>query len=124
MKDDELRDIQAPQLSEQDLERLQGASIFDPSELDGCIVAVLEGDGGPIALYDYDALCDVFYDPQDPHASRESAQEWVDFNLVRALPYIAPRAPLIGLLVSREDDEEYGEDVEYIRHQDKIYVRL
>jgi hypothetical protein len=120
----DIRELKAPRLSKQDRERLFGAAVFEPDHLDQAIVGVLETPEGFVALYDYDRLCYYVRDGEDPDSTPESAQEWVDFNMVRALPYIRPRAPRIGLWVNNEDGEEYGDDVEYIHHGGKIYVRL
>lgn len=122
--EEDLRKVKSPHLSVEDAERLDGAMLFDPDDLDRAILAVLDTPEGAVAFYDYDRLCALFFDAEDPDSTRESAQEWVDYNLVRALPYIGKRAPRIGLWVNNEDGEEYGDDVEYIRHDGKIYVRL
>ena len=124
MNDDSIRIVTGKTLTDEEKKLLDGAPVFDPEDLDAAIVGVLETPKGHVALYDYYKLCDIFYDIDDPSSTQEYAQEYVDYNLVRGLPYMGDRAPRIGLWVNVEDDEEYGSDVEYIRHRGKIYVRL
>jgi hypothetical protein len=76
-----------------------GATLFDPEALDVAIVDV--GRGGN-AIYDYWRLVAAFAQLHD--SGIEEAQEWVDYNTLRSLPYIpeATRPEIRGL----EEDEE------------------
>lgn len=122
-----VRKVMSKRLKPQEVESLEGAMLFEPYDLDEAIVGVIDTPEGAVALYDYDALCRVFCregEEEDFRIVQQYAQEYVDYNLVRSLPHIRPRGPRIGLWVNNEDGEEYGDDVEYIRHRGKIYVRL
>ena len=122
--DPTIRRVVSKVLKEEEIASLDGAMIFEPNDLDAAIIAAIETPDGHVALYDYDKLWRLFYDSETEESTPEQAQEYVDYNLVRGLPYMGRRAPLIGLWVNNEDGEEYGDDVEYIRHGGKIYVRL
>ena len=49
-------------------------------------------------LYDYDLLVQAFAESFDDGTSEDpetDAVEWIDYNVVRALPYYGERAPMI-----------------------------
>lgn len=56
-----------------------------------------------IVTYDYELLArcfaDEFFDPSDPSVSYEQAMsdayEWVDYNIIRGIPYLGEHAPII-----------------------------
>lgn len=114
---------------------LDGAPVFDPFDLDDAIVDVRVTDKGAIAVYDYDKLCNHFTD-ESGDGTPEEAQEYVDYNIVRALPYMGDRAPIVALLVRRigngqyeekhraEDLDEHGEDAELFVMDRAVYVKL
>ena len=58
------------------------AVVFDDPEYDDAIIGVTE-DGR--VVYDYDAMVESLAN-QD-HMSLEEAQEFIDYNAIRALPY-------------------------------------
>ena len=69
--------------------------------------AIVEYDGkAGRFVYDYDLLVEAFMgefkENEDPYTD---AVEWVDYNVVRSLPYYGDRAPVI-----RYDDGEDGEE--------------
>lgn len=59
-------------------------------------------------VYDYDllvqAFADDFKDSEDPYTD---AVEWVDYNVVRSLPYYGDRAPVI---LYKNEDGEYEKE--------------
>ena len=44
-------------------------------------------------VYDYDLMIDEYL--TDENCTYEEAQEWVDYNTIRAIPYIEGNAPII-----------------------------
>lgn len=132
---DPIRTVKSKRLTSEQIAMLDGAPLFDPFDLDDAIVDVRVTDKGAVAVYDYDKLCDRFTDDSGD-GTREEAQEYVDFNIVRALPYMGDRAPIVALLVRRieagqygdeqraEDLDEYGEDAEIFIFERTVYVRL
>ena len=45
------------------------------------------------AVYDYDRLVECFM--KADNITYEEAREWVDYNVIRSLPYMGERAPVI-----------------------------
>ena len=120
---DDIRTIKNSKLTQEQIDSLDGATVFDGEGLDDCIITVRVDNDGVIAVYDYDLLCNAFMDKGSSFT--EEAQEWVDYNLVRALPYMRPRAPWIVMETAVEDvAEEFGEDVQTMSHDGRLYVRL
>lgn len=130
----EVRVVRSPHLNEADLENLDGAPVFDGVGLDGCIIAVTETPEGFVAVYDYDLLWAAIAassadDAGEEQMAAEEAMEYVDFNIVRAIPYMRPRAPIIGSALGLNLDraellEEYGDDVETFVVRGVTYVKL
>jgi len=63
--------------------------LLDPEYLDGAIVGVRDHR----VLYDYDLLVQAFQDNED--WTYEDAVEWVQYNTMRALPYMGKLGPLV-----------------------------
>ena len=120
----DVRKVMSKTLSAESIARLNGAPVFDPEDLDDAIIDVFSSSDGDVAVYDYEKLCQHFYDGENPDLTWEHAMEWVDYNLVRALPYMNPRAPLIVMRVEKEDREEYGDDVMFFEIDNFVYVQL
>ena len=121
---DARRVLRSTVLSKEEVDALEGATIFDPEDLDRAIIATMDDEDGVVAVYEYDKLCQCFYDDGDPDSTWEGAMEWVDYNLVRALAYMKPRAPVIVMRVESPDTEEYGEDAAFYTFGDFQYVEL
>ena len=97
-----MRVIVSGNLTEEEVQALNGATVFDPDTLDEAIVGVFHGPGGVVAAYSYDLLVEHF----EQEMGEESAMEWVDYNVVRAVPYMGERAPkILAGLWWNEDDE-------------------
>lgn len=80
--------------------------------IDNCGCAVIRVEATRV-VYDYDKLVDHFYkcegmtEPEDADP-RFVAREWVDYNVVRGVPYATPNPPDI-----EEDGESlFGDDTE------------
>jgi hypothetical protein len=106
-----------PLLTEQEAESLNGAVIFDPSDLDAAIIATYLSPAGAVAVYDYDLLVEInvqmMKDGEEDVGDDEyelfvRACEDIDFNTVRSVPYSGPRGPIIV----REEDNMGDEDLE------------
>ena len=74
-------------------------NLFDESELpivledhayDNSIVGITADNR---LVYDYNLMIEEFMN--DENCSYEEAQEWVDYNTIRAIPYIKGNAPII-----------------------------
>ena len=64
--------------------------IFQNFSYDDALIGVSE-DGR--AIYDYDIMVEWLV--QTEGFTEEEAVEWIDYNTLRALPYIGPNAPII-----------------------------
>lgn len=89
-----VRAIARPRLTTEDRLELEGATLFDPRELDEAIVGVHRG----CAVYDYDGIVEVYsrmLRADGEENAWEAAVEWVDFNTLGVLPNIHDRCPVI-----------------------------
>lgn len=132
----EVRSVKSRFLNDADLENLAGAPVFDGPGFDGCIIEVRETSEGHVAVYDYDLLWQAVLASSGDESGQEQmvaehAIEHVDFNLVRSLPYMRPRAPFIGMAFGPEEGhsaealaEEFGEEVETFVVRGVMYVRM
>jgi len=97
-------------------ERLKetGALLLDPVQLDAAVMGCWQTEEGhTVALYDYFSLIEAVrnsFDEPDSEESLFEAEEWVNFNTLRALPYMGPKAPWIVVEV-RDCEEEEEEDL-------------
>ena len=74
----------------------EGAAVLEPEELDVAILGTMEIESGEEVLaYSYERLIKVFASLDQGSMSEEEAREWVDFNTVRAIPYMGPRKPIL-----------------------------
>lgn len=90
MKDLKLRKALVKYCEEEGLEESEQPLILDNHEYDESIIGI-SSDGR--LIYDYDAMIEEF--ARDEGCSIEEAQEWVDYNTIRALPYIHGKKPII-----------------------------
>ena len=68
----------------------EGAIILDNSAFDNSIIGVtLDGR----LIYDYDKMIEELI--EDDGMSFDEAMEWIDYNIIRALPYAGSGAPII-----------------------------
>lgn len=83
---------------------LDGATLFDPRDLDEAIVGVHEG----CAVYDYEGIVEVYarmLGAAGEESAWEAAVEWVDFNTLGVLPNIHDRCPIIVRIEEEGLDE-------------------
>lgn len=64
--------------------------IFSGDTYDAALVGISE-DGR--AIYDYDLMVEWLV-AQD-NITPEEAMEWIDYNVIRSLPYVGDKAPII-----------------------------
>jgi hypothetical protein len=78
----------------------QPTVFLDPPELDVAILGTTLVQGNEVLVYSYQGLIEAFMalDGLD----YESASEWVEYNTLRALPYMGKAAPVVVYL--REPD--------------------
>lgn len=66
------------------------AIVLDNHSYDNSIIGVTF-DGR--VIYDYDSMVEEFM--MDEECTEEEAIEWIDYNTLRALPYIGGKAPIV-----------------------------
>ena len=79
----------------------EDAIIFDGPEFDDAIVGVTD-DGQVVYDYDKMVLCMMRQD----NISEEEAIEFIEFNTIRALPYVENAPIVMHRLCLEEDDHE------------------
>tara|TARA_R110002110_G_C12985712_1_gene674124 strand:- start:204 stop:464 length:261 start_codon:yes stop_codon:yes gene_type:complete len=73
---------------------LDGATVLEPrDELDQAIIGYTDAPGGGsiVAVYSVSKILDYFKKTMDP----EEAEEWFEYNTVRAIPYMGDRRPVL-----------------------------
>jgi hypothetical protein len=119
----EVRTILSESLSAAEKAALQGAVVLDPDTWDAAILGVHTNQHGEVvAVYDENVIVELLLreildsteGPHDEEAENDAydeASEYLQFNTIRALPYMGARAPV---LVSElfEDAEEFEVDEE------------
>lgn len=64
--------------------------IFSDFSYDDALIGITE-DGR--AVYDFDKMVDWLVEEEG--WSQEEAIEWIEYNTIRALPYMGPKAPIV-----------------------------
>jgi hypothetical protein len=86
--------------------------ILDNPSFDSAIVGVSSDDR---VIYDYDKMVDSlmhdesFKDDEGNYLSYEDAIDWIDFNTLRALPYIK-NSPIVMYNIEDNFNEEKDDD--------------
>ena len=68
----------------------EGITLLTSPSYDAALVGVTE-DGR--AVYDYEKMVAALVEAEG--LTEPEAAEWIDYNTIRALPYMGPEAPLI-----------------------------
>ena len=68
----------------------ESAVVFDNYAYDKSIIGVTDDDR---AVYDFDSMIEELV--EESGMTPEEAQEWIEYNTVRMLPYIGGNAPVI-----------------------------
>ena len=68
----------------------EGAMVFDNASYDNSIIGV-STDGR--AIYSFSKMVEEFV--ADNNVSEMEAIEWIEYNTIRALPYLGENAPII-----------------------------
>lgn len=66
--------------------------VLEPEYLDNAIIGISDDNR---LIYGYEQLIDCFSKNED--MTYEEAIEWVDYNTLRALPYMGAKAPIINM---------------------------
>lgn len=74
----------------------EGTVFLEPEWLDEAIVGYANVNGHDVLAYGYSALITAFMKHDD--MDYETAVEWVDYNTLRALPYMGAQAPIVVYL--------------------------
>lgn len=64
--------------------------IFENESYDSALIGVTEDNR---AVYSYEKMVQWYMEKNQ--CSEEDAIEWIDYNTIRALPYIGERAPIV-----------------------------
>lgn len=64
--------------------------IFSDFSYDDALIGVTEDER---AVYDFDKMVDWLMEEEG--WSQEEAIEWIEYNTIRALPYMGPKAPIV-----------------------------
>lgn len=115
------RPLRTEVFSDEEKEALTGATVLDPEELDAAILGEHEGS----LVYSYEGLITAYMryfesddEDEDVHLC---AVEWVDYNTVRAIPYLPDPKPII--LADIEDDSCYDPE-ELFSFQKKLWLKI
>lgn len=96
---EDIRRINSPTLTATEISAGDGAIVLDPDDLDRAIVGIAENNEGDIIFcHSYEKLMEVFaemFDESDPDTLETDVIGWIEFNVIRALPYMGNRASLI-----------------------------
>ena len=68
----------------------EGTKYLTDFSYDDALIGVTSDDR---AVYDYDLMVEWLIDTQG--WSEEDAVEWIDYNTLRALPYMGPDGPIV-----------------------------
>jgi hypothetical protein len=79
----------------------EGTVFLEPRELDKAVIGVAAVGGMDVLAYSYQGLIEAFM--KIGPMTYEDATEWVDFNVLRALPYFGSNAPIVVYLSERDD---------------------
>lgn len=97
---------------------LDGAILLDPERLDAAVVGITASTEAAVAVYDYDALVRLL---REDVGDLEETEEWVDYNTLRAIPYMGPRAPVV--LRRIDDDPSVFDPHELVDFRGKKWLR-
>lgn len=79
--------------------------ILDNPSFDKSIIGLI-GEEDPRLVYDYDSMCEEMCN--DDGIDLEDAVEFIDYNTMRALPYMGENAPLIMVDTKHSIMDIYG----------------
>ena len=68
----------------------EDALVFDDMSYDGAIVGITTDNR---VVYNFDKMIEELM--QDEEWSYEDTVEWIEYNTIRALPYLGPNGPVI-----------------------------
>lgn len=68
----------------------EGCKVFDNHAYDNSIIGVSSADE---VIYDFDKMVEEFM--ADENVSRIEAIEWIEYNTLRAIPYIGSPSPIV-----------------------------
>jgi len=76
----------------------EGLKILQNYSYDTALIGVTTPDCR--AVYDYNRMVDWLIEHEK--FSTEDAMEWIDYNTIRALPYMEPGAPIVVMPIDTE----------------------
>ena len=79
--------------------------ILDNHEYDNSIIGITDTNQ---LVYDYNSMIEEF--AKDCECTEEDAQEWVDYNTMRAIPYMGERKPIVIMMNIDEFVDIHGDD--------------
>jgi hypothetical protein len=102
MLDEKFRKSLAEMLEELEIAEEDQPLLLTNHSYDKSIIGFTSEDGR--AVYSYESMIQEYMEDED--CSEEEAQEWVDFNTMRALPYGDKGHNPIVITISKEEIEE------------------
>ncbi len=78
----------------------EGTVFLEPAELDKAIIGTAISNGHYVVAYSYTSLVRTYM--QMEGWEWEEAAEWVDYNTIRALPYMGALSPVIVYVEEKE----------------------
>ena len=104
MLDEKFRKALAEMLEEQGIADEDQPLLLTDHSYDKSIIGFTADDGR--AVYSYESMIQEFMEDED--CSEEEAQEWVDYNTMRALPYCDKgHSPIVVTMSKKEIEETY-----------------
>ena len=105
MKNEKFRKMLARHIEEEGVE--EDVLLLENHTFDNSVVGIsVEGR----LVYDFNKMIEEFC--EDEGCDELEALEWLEYNTLRALPYMGPRRPII--IIGNRDTlmEKYGEDID------------
>jgi hypothetical protein len=74
----------------------EGTVFLEPEYLDAAIIGRTFANGHEVLVYSFQGLAEAYAEHDD--MAYEAACEWVEYNTLRALPYMGEQAPVVVYL--------------------------
>jgi hypothetical protein len=78
----------------------EGTVFLEPAWMDAAIIGTAIVKGQEVLAYSYQALIDVV--AKNEIEDIDEATEWVEYNTLRALPYMGEQAPVVVYLLDAQ----------------------
>ena len=82
----------------------EGTVFLEPPYLDAAIIGCALVDGNEVLAYSFQGLVKAY--AEHDRMTYEAAAEWVEYNTLRALPYMGPQGPIVVYVREPEGRDE------------------